>query len=448
MSASRIVTFLRSYVFKHEKYFACHKYNMYRSFGDYSNTPLEGTNGGLKYGYFAVKPNMSVPKSASLMFCQDERKYQEKVCTAYSNLIKIKLYDRDDNHLDARRIVPKAHGQFKDEYVRSTNYSSLRTDENKWIVRVTENGRRIDTRNKTIPIFLRFRVVRRTNNAFYCSCPFTTMYGIPCRHVIHVLSNYTTDSYRFSHQDFDVRWWTTYAFFVSLRDPADLDETESNIRFELMTLRSEQQQLKVGLASNIRRFAMEEYICGNENPRMLSEQSRNQLFPNGLASHPINYTCEEVRSAIASFSESYSGIQKTYMVSYDDNEDGDDDAAFGDSDDDDNAQAPDNASNERIAYAERNQHDRPGRINHYQEIVSLSKPLVSMLENCEDWFYYKIKQDAGKMFDDLAQQAHSHLIQIGQKRKATNQTSGKFVSALPVATKNCQKEHQKQRTHY
>jgi hypothetical protein len=57
LNASNLLNFLRDHVFVHEDYFAANKYNCIRSFGDYSNTPLEGTNGGLKYGYFAFEPH-------------------------------------------------------------------------------------------------------------------------------------------------------------------------------------------------------------------------------------------------------------------------------------------------------------------------------------------------------------------------------------------------------
>jgi hypothetical protein len=45
-----IINFLRDHVFTHEERFVAYKYNYLRSFRDYSNTPLEGTNGGVGRG--------------------------------------------------------------------------------------------------------------------------------------------------------------------------------------------------------------------------------------------------------------------------------------------------------------------------------------------------------------------------------------------------------------
>ena len=48
-NADGILNFLRGHVFTHEEFFAAYKYNNTHYFCDYSNTPLEGTNGGSKY---------------------------------------------------------------------------------------------------------------------------------------------------------------------------------------------------------------------------------------------------------------------------------------------------------------------------------------------------------------------------------------------------------------
>lgn len=440
VNASRIITFLRSHVFKHEQYFACYKYNSYRSFGDYSNTPLEGTNGGLKYCYFAVKPNMTLTKSCTQMFRQDERKHQEKIRSGFSNLSKVKLYALKDDSFDSSRLVPKVHGQFKEEYERSVNYCSLRTNEHEWTVRVVEKP--FEGENKyLIPIFKRYRLVHRCGNKIlHCNCPFTTMYGIPCRHVIHVLSNYATSSYHFNHHDFDVRWWTTYAMFVALRDPTDLDLTESTIRSELLTLRSE-HQVKIGVTANIRCCTIEEYVGGNNNQTTLSEETRSRLFPKNIRSYPINYTRDEVQSAMAQFSEGYNGIQKSYVLSYDNDGESDDESRFHHSTCD-----QDGPQVDLVDYASRNQ-PRNDRIDHYHEMLSMSKQLWSMLENCDDSFYNEVKKETESMLSDQVRRAHAHILNKCPA-KAINQTKGQLVSSRPVVTKNCSSRHEKQRREY
>ena len=88
-----ILNFLRGHVFVHEEYFASYKYNRHRSFLEYSNTPLEGTNGGLKYGYFAVQPHMKISTSASYMICQDELRHTEQKRNAHNNSCNTKLHN-------------------------------------------------------------------------------------------------------------------------------------------------------------------------------------------------------------------------------------------------------------------------------------------------------------------------------------------------------------------
>jgi hypothetical protein len=154
-NADCIVTFLRDHVFKHEEHFAAHNYNSHRSFGDYSNTPLEGTNGGLKYCNFAVKPNMQISKSASYMICQDENKYNDKIRAAYSNFSKTRLYGFEGEARKAtRRIVPEAVGEMSKQITMASSYCSVRTDQAKWQIRVAEER---SYTNELMPRYCRLR---------------------------------------------------------------------------------------------------------------------------------------------------------------------------------------------------------------------------------------------------------------------------------------------------
>ena len=176
-NASNLLNFLRDHVFVHENYFAAYRYNYYRSFCDYSNTPLEGTNGGLKYGDFAVLPNMKISKSASFMICQDECKHNNRKRAAHENQFKTKLYNLHiDGNNETKRIVPKALGEMQQQIERGHSLCSLRLDASTWIVRTGA----VETKElRILPQFLRFRYVRKDNDGgFTCTCPFTTMYGI------------------------------------------------------------------------------------------------------------------------------------------------------------------------------------------------------------------------------------------------------------------------------
>jgi hypothetical protein len=87
-----IQSFLRGYVFPHAARFAGYVYFKCRSFEAHANTPLEGTNRGLKYGEFAVKPNMQADRSTKQMLIQDQNKAVENMKQASKELHATKLY--------------------------------------------------------------------------------------------------------------------------------------------------------------------------------------------------------------------------------------------------------------------------------------------------------------------------------------------------------------------
>ena len=165
-----ILNFLRGHVFVHEEYFASYKYNRHRSFLEYSNTPLEGTNGGLKYGYFAVQPHMKISTSASYMICQDELRHNEQKRNAHNNSCNTKLHNLNvEGSKETIRIVPKALGEMQKQIELGRTYCSLRIDAVTWFVR-TGKDECIDPSTRLIPIFRRVRTVRRMNDGtFQCT---------------------------------------------------------------------------------------------------------------------------------------------------------------------------------------------------------------------------------------------------------------------------------------
>ena len=76
------------------------------------------TNGGLKYGYFAVKSNMTISKSTSNIIRQDESKSSETVRLAHNHFSKTKLYDlHREGIAEANKVVPNALGEMKEQII-------------------------------------------------------------------------------------------------------------------------------------------------------------------------------------------------------------------------------------------------------------------------------------------------------------------------------------------
>lgn len=296
-NAEKLLNFLRDHIFVHEDYFAANKYNRVRSFCDYSNTPLEGTNGGLKYGYFAVEPHMKISKSASYMIVQDECKHNVRRRTAYDNQFKTKLYDMHvAGSKETKHITPKALGEMRRQIQRGHTYCSIRLDRSKWLVRT--GGEFIESANlHRVPRFLRYRYVTlEDSHGFVCTCPFTSMYGLPCRHIAHVIQYYSKTPYFFSHRDVDIRWWTTYANFAAIMEPSNIDDNEQVIREQLWRIRRS-LVTSVGNGADILEFIAPMYVHGSETSQKMQDISLDVAkanFFNTDLSHPSNYDNDAV----------------------------------------------------------------------------------------------------------------------------------------------------------
>ena len=387
------------------------------------------------------------------MIRQDENKFNEKVRTAHNNFLKTKLYDLESEGVkEATRVVPNALGEFKDQIFRSNKYCSIRTNRSNWIVRVA-NVRSETTNVQLVPIFLRFRIVKYdTLTGFHCTCPFTHMYGIPCRHVIHVIKLYAVDVYNFTHHDFDIRWWTTYANIVALKDPEALDNTEKTIREELVKKRL-YEVLHVGKKVVVQTFHAETYRCGSSATELLQHlslrEAKDLLFCDSTASRPVNYTGVQIESVLSSFSQGVDGIRKTFVLSY--NSENNDGVDNGD-------EIPNTtetiglhtSDGLQIDFANRDvvQLDSSGgtvqakkSIDHFKEMLSVNKELWSMLENCKDEYFYEIKKRTEEANKELMRDVRLHVM---SNTKQINTSKGPLLSCLPINTVNTTNEHKRQ----
>jgi SWIM zinc finger len=214
-----IVSFLRGYVFPHAARFAGYVYFNCRSFEAHANTPLEGTNRGLKYGEFAVKPNMQADRSTKQMLIQDQNKAVENMKQASKELHQTKLYTSTRTSTVLNTV---SESMLANEMKQAENYLSVRThaDHLRWDVL------RCDTKisQSPQPQFQRVRTVQVDDKGVMCcSCGFFIQNGIPCRHMCHVSKNYRSN-FEWTEMDVDVRHFSGYTFFLTSRSHSEMDD--------------------------------------------------------------------------------------------------------------------------------------------------------------------------------------------------------------------------------
>ena len=65
--SNNVAMFVRKHVLPHEKYFLYSHRSNIRHYGEYSNTPLEGTNFGLKHSSISTHPGLSMDSSMVIL---------------------------------------------------------------------------------------------------------------------------------------------------------------------------------------------------------------------------------------------------------------------------------------------------------------------------------------------------------------------------------------------
>ena len=71
--ANNISLFVWKHILIHEKHFLYYNPNYIRHHGEYSNTPLEGTNFGIKHASISTHPGLSMDNSMIIMSLQSDK---------------------------------------------------------------------------------------------------------------------------------------------------------------------------------------------------------------------------------------------------------------------------------------------------------------------------------------------------------------------------------------
>ena len=132
--SNNISTFVRQHVTTHENYFLfCHR-NSVRHYGEYSNTPLEGTNFGIKHASISTHPGLSMDNSMVILSVQSDK----HVCKTNGKVIQANKRNcvnyKETVH---RRLTLMASSMLSNLVTHSSKYDSIRINTNEWLVRKT-----------------------------------------------------------------------------------------------------------------------------------------------------------------------------------------------------------------------------------------------------------------------------------------------------------------------
>jgi hypothetical protein len=228
--APRVVEFLRENVFPHEQHYLCFNYCNIFAFGAYSNTPVEGTNRGIKYGDNPVQPNMSRGQSTKVLSNQDEARGQAKSRSIADAFNKTPVWTDMES---SRNLMIRSESMFQRELKGAESYISLQVHPFKWFI--LRSAPRMISQDAILPVFERIHTVTVDENdgRMYCDCGDGCCNGIPDRHMAHVARKYgiqnNADEPLFGYCDVSIRQWISYSKFL-LADPVTLNGPERDIR--------------------------------------------------------------------------------------------------------------------------------------------------------------------------------------------------------------------------
>jgi hypothetical protein len=268
---------------------------------------------------------MSQAQATKVLTDQDFDKAKMKKRAASSSFHKTQLYSSTATSQDLQK---ESESMLQEEIIESEQYSSIRVDETTWWV-LRSVPRKI--RNDPIVDFERVRVVTiDKNGSMECSCGYTSHFGIPDRHVIHVASHYGENFMGFNSSNVDIRFHNVYCHLVASKDETEMSQDERDLRGKLIQLR--ELELKVPFAPSIcsmeggpkHAISIDSEGQGNRTyhevySRITSTKSQEPAI--------LKYSKAEVASAIRSFvdgSSNAAGFSQSQhnCESWDDDDDG------------------------------------------------------------------------------------------------------------------------------
>ena len=193
---NNVALFVKKHVLLHEKYFLYSQGNDIRYYGEYSNTPLEGTNFGIKHSSISTHPGSSLDSSMVILSLLSD-KHVNKV---NSNVIR-------QNKRQCMNYTNDVHDKLTVMCISSDEWKVRK------IIRPNKRTRRY------IPDFDVLQTVHLMDTSIPCvkqlgcTCMYTAVYGLSCVHALTVATTFEPCWAYITHNDVSVRWLKIYYLY-------------------------------------------------------------------------------------------------------------------------------------------------------------------------------------------------------------------------------------------
>ena len=179
-----VSAFLNDSVIPQEPYFCFYLRKASRHFEEYSNSPHEGTNNGLKHCASPVKPTHALAQSMVILSKNGERNIAKKGRTYNQSNNSTKVYSTIQHCAD--KLTPIAAHLLEMVWKNRFNYDVIRVEPNEYLTTYNKERatQQLPWENSPRPIFKRVRKVSYRSGYYYCSCKKHERMGIPCSHII------------------------------------------------------------------------------------------------------------------------------------------------------------------------------------------------------------------------------------------------------------------------
>ena len=237
--SNNVSMFVQRHVLVYEKHFLFCHHNDIRHYAEYSNTPLEGTNFGLKHSSISTHPGLSMDSSKMILSVQSD-KHVKKTHSKVIKHCKRHCLNYQGERYD--KLTRMASSMMSNIIALVDRYESIRVSETEWMVRKKDTSRSQQSKI-AIPDFnvLQKVSVKNTSNIskqqLKCTCKYIEVYGMPCQHTITVARIFHPKWKGMTHYDVSVRWWKSY-FLYSLPETVTTDHIrQQQIKQVLYVLR-------------------------------------------------------------------------------------------------------------------------------------------------------------------------------------------------------------------
>ena len=212
-----VTDFIRVHVEPLEEYFCFYYRRNIRHFDEYSNSCHEGTNKAVKYGTDAINPAYRLDNAAQRLCNYASKKYTLSMQNVFrqeqSTPLWLPLKCAQD-------LVERGYQLLFEQWKSSTRYMNCKISSNTWLVKRLPLEQ-VSHTCKLIPSFINTNTVHVQNDVMYCSCCLYERFGLPCRHMLHVLRSFP-DYSEPSKIDISVLWWKSYYQFGYQTNPEQI----------------------------------------------------------------------------------------------------------------------------------------------------------------------------------------------------------------------------------